>query len=73
MYKVRVKHKGQVTVPAHIRKKLNMNEGAILEVEERPEGVLLKPMSEIKAGRVVGRKEYEQVIGELDKLRSEWR
>ena len=50
-----------------------MNEGAILEVEERPEGVLLKPMSEIKAGRVVGRKEYEQVIGELDKLRSEWR
>lgn len=72
MYKVRVKHKGQVTVPARIRKKLNMDEGTLLEVEERPEGVLLKPMPEIKAGQVVGKKKYEEIVGELDKLRSEW-
>lgn len=70
---MKVKHKGQVTVPARIRKKLKMDEGAVLEVEELAEGILLRPMPEIKAGKVVGRKEYEKIIGELDKLRSEWR
>lgn len=73
MYKIRVKHKGQVTVPASIRKKLKIDEGAILEVEELPEGILLKPLPEIQAGKVVGKDEYEKIIGELDELRSEWR
>lgn len=73
MYKVRVKRKGQVTVPARIRKRLKIDEGALLEVEELNEGILLKPLPEINVGEVVGRKEYEKIIGELDKLRSEWR
>jgi AbrB family looped-hinge helix DNA binding protein len=73
LYKVRVKRKGQVTVPAHIREKMNIDEGAILEVKEHPEGILLKPLSGIKSGKPVGKKEYEKIIGELDKLRSEWR
>lgn len=72
MYKVRVKRKGQVTVPAHIRKKMNIDEGAVLEVKEHPEGILLKPLSGIKPGKAVGQKEYDRIIGELDQLRSEW-
>lgn len=60
-------------MPANIRKKLKIDEGALLEVEELPEGILLKPMPEIKAGKVVGKEEYEKIIGELDELRSEWR
>jgi AbrB family looped-hinge helix DNA binding protein len=70
---VRVKRKGQVTVPSPIRKRLKIDEGALLEVEELPEGILLKPLPEINVGKVVGKKEYEKIIGELDKLRSEWR
>ena len=73
MYKVRVKRKGQVTVPAHIREKMNIDEGTMLEVEEHPEGILLKPLSGLKAGKVVGRKEHDKIIDELDQLRSEWR
>lgn len=73
MYKVRVKRKGQVTVPAHIREKMNIDEGMMLEVREHPEGILLKPLSGIKAGKVVGQKEHDKIIGELDQLRSEWR
>lgn len=73
LYKVKVKQKGQVTVPARIRKKLNLEEGAMLEVEELKEGILLRPLPEIKTGKVVGKKEYDEIIGELDKLRSEWR
>lgn len=73
MYHVKVKHKGQVTVPARIRKKMKIDEGALLEVEERPEGILLKPLPEIKAGKPVGQQEYEKIVAELDQLRSEWR
>lgn len=70
---MRVKRKGQVTVPSPIRKRLKIDEGALLEVEERSEGILLKPLPEINVGKVVGKKEYEKIIGELDGLRSEWR
>jgi AbrB family looped-hinge helix DNA binding protein len=73
LYKVRVKRKGQVTVPSPIRKRLKIDEGAVLEVEELSDGILLKPLPEINVGKVVGKKEYEKIIGELDKLRSEWR
>jgi AbrB family looped-hinge helix DNA binding protein len=71
--KVKVKRKGQVTVPAHIRKKMKLDEGTILGIEELPEGILLKPLADIRAGKAVGRQEYERIIGELDRLRSEWR
>jgi AbrB family looped-hinge helix DNA binding protein len=73
LYKVKVKRKGQVTVPAHIRKKMNIDEGTMLGVEELSEGILLRPLSGIKAGKAVGRQEYERIISELDRLRSEWR
>jgi AbrB family looped-hinge helix DNA binding protein len=74
LYKVRVKQKGQVTVPARIREKMKLGEGTLLEVEERPEGILLKPLPEIKSGKPVGKKEYDRIIAELDRLRSdEWR
>ena len=71
MYKVRVKRKGQVTVPMHIRKKMNIDEGAVFEVKEHPEGILLKLLSGIKPGKAVGQKEYDRIIKELDQLRSE--
>ncbi|HEY8139485.1 MAG TPA: AbrB/MazE/SpoVT family DNA-binding domain-containing protein [Nitrososphaera sp.] len=73
MYRVRVKRKGQVTVPADIRERMNMEEGSLLEIEERPDGILLKPLSAIKIGKVAGKKEHDKIINELDRLRSEWR
>jgi hypothetical protein len=52
---------------------MNIDEGMMLEVKEHPEGILLKPLSGIKAGRIIGRKEHDKIIDELDQLRSEWR
>lgn len=53
---------------------MKLDEGALLGIEELPEGILLKPLSGIKAGNAVGKKEYETIIGELDQLRNtEWR
>ncbi len=60
-------------MPAHIREKMKIDEGTMLEVEERPEGILLRPLTDIKIGKIVGRKEYDKIIRELDRLRSEWR
>ena len=69
MYRVRVKSKGQVTIPVRIRKRMDIGEGTLVEVREHPEGILLKPLPETKIGKVVGQKEYDKIIGELDQLR----
>jgi AbrB family looped-hinge helix DNA binding protein len=73
LYKVRVKRKGQVTVPVSLREKMNIAEGSVMEVKEHPEGILLKPLPGIKVGKVVGKKKYKKIIGELEKLRKQWR
>lgn len=62
-----------MTVPAPIREKMNIDEGSLLEVKEHPEGILLKPLSKIKVGKVVGKRKYKKIISELDHLRKGWR
>lgn len=62
-----------MTVPADIREKLNLEEGSVLEVTEHQEGIVLRPLPKIKIGKVVGKKRYKKIIGELDQLRKGWR
>ena len=62
-----------MTVPAGIRQKMNIDEGSVLEVREHPEGILLKPLPQIRVGKVVGKKRYKKIINELDQLRKGWR
>ena len=73
MYQIKVRHKGQVTLPAELRRRLKIDEGSLLEVELRPEGILLKPLPPIEGGRVVGEEVYREVIEYLEKLRRKWR
>ena len=35
--------KGVFTIPATLRKRFNMQDGSLVIVEERPEGILLRP------------------------------
>ena len=42
---VRVKYKGQVTVPAELRKQFHLQEGDYLEAEAVEGGILFKPVS----------------------------
>jgi antitoxin PrlF len=42
---VRVQEKGQVTLPAGIRKRLGLKKGDYVAVEETPEGVLITPQA----------------------------
>ena len=39
-----VREKGQVTIPAHVRRAAHIDEGAVLEFELVPEGVLIRPV-----------------------------
>jgi AbrB family looped-hinge helix DNA binding protein len=70
---VRVKRKGQVTIPLALRSKLGIEEGALLEIKEEEGMIVLKPTPRLEAGKVVGEEEYNQIIRELDQLRRKWR
>jgi AbrB family looped-hinge helix DNA binding protein len=70
---VRVKRKGQVTLPSELRSKLGIEEGALLEVNEEEGIITLKPTPRLKAGKSVGEEEYKKIIRELDEGRRNWR
>ena len=70
---VRVKRKGQVTIPIELRSKLGIEEGAILEIKEEQGGIVLKPTPRLEAGKPVGEEEHKRIINELNKLRRNWR
>ena len=44
-----IRNKGQITLPAKLRRKLGLAEGDFVEIEETPEGILLKPRKLIDA------------------------
>jgi AbrB family looped-hinge helix DNA binding protein len=69
---VRVKRKGQVTIPLQLRSKLGIEEGAVLEIKEEEGVITLKPTPRLKAGKAVGEEEYKKIIRELDEDRSNW-
>ncbi|MCL4429144.1 MAG: AbrB/MazE/SpoVT family DNA-binding domain-containing protein [Chloroflexi bacterium] len=71
--KVRVKRKGQVTIPMEFRSKLGIEEGAILDVTTEDGSIVLKPLPRLEAGEPVGEEEYKKIIAELDKGRRNWR
>jgi AbrB family looped-hinge helix DNA binding protein len=70
---VRVKRKGQVTIPFELRSKLGIQEGALLEIKEEKGTIVMKPTPKLKAGKVVGEEEYKKIIQELDEGRRNWR
>lgn len=73
MPQVRVRHKGQVTIPLELRSRLGIEEGALLEVEEEKGAVVLRLAPRLRGGKVVGERQYREVIGDLDRLRRNWR
>jgi AbrB family looped-hinge helix DNA binding protein len=70
---VRVKRKGQVTIPLELRSKLGIEEGVLLEIKEEQGTIIMKPTARLEPGKVVGEEEYKLIICELDALRRKWR
>ena len=67
--------KGQVTIPAPLRKKYNIREGMRIGVADTPSGLVLKPIPDMNdwAGADAGKYTYEEMTRKLDRLRDRWR
>ncbi len=73
MSNVKVKRKGQVTIPLELRERFKIQEGSLLEIQEHAEGILLKPTAPLQGGEVVGEEAYRKILQELAALRKKWR
>ena len=72
MTRVRVRQKGQITLPAKLRSRYKLEAGTLLEVQERPEGVLLQRITLLEPGNVVGTEQCQKIINELEETRRKW-
>lgn len=70
---VKVKRKGQVTIPVELRERFKIQEGSLLEIHQHKEGILLRPAAPLQAGEVVGEEAYRKILRELASLRKKWR
>ncbi len=70
---VKVKRKGQVTIPAIYRKKLRIREGTRLVVLQNNDTIIMKPIPNIEdlAGVHAGKVSIEEMKKELNRMRSE--
>ena len=73
MSKVKVKRNGQITMPLGLRERFEIQEGSVLEVEAREQGILLKHAVPLEAGPVVGEEAYKRILRDLESLRKKWR
>jgi AbrB family looped-hinge helix DNA binding protein len=71
--RVRVKRKGQVTIPQELRAKFGIEEGAILEASSEDDKIVLKPLPPLEPGEPVGEEEFKKILAELDERRRNWR
>lgn len=46
---VRLQEKGQVTLPANVRKRLGLKKGDLVAVTQTPEGILITPQEPLSA------------------------
>ncbi len=75
MLETTVTRKGQVTIPAELRKRYGIREGMKVDIAESPRGLLLKPVPEMKDWAGADRKQYSyaEMTRKLDRLREKWR
>ena len=67
---VRLSSKGQIVIPAKIRKELKLSKGDKLLVERRGDVIVLRPVVKLSGLRGVDR--LEGASREIEKIRKEW-
>jgi AbrB family looped-hinge helix DNA binding protein len=70
--KVKVGQRGQVVIPKKLRKKLNIENGIILEITETTEGLTLKPCNPLSELKGLGKNIFGEPLKYQNKLRDEW-
>ena len=65
---VKVKHRGQVTIPHSLRKKLNISEGDYVKIDEVENGLVLRPVKVIDSDQeYFYTKEWQEEEGRVDR------
>lgn len=70
--KVKVGMRGQVVIPKKLRKKYNIENGVILEIDDTKEGLLLKPCNPVAELKGIGKGLFGDPVKYQKKLREEW-
>ena len=70
--KVKVGLRGQVVIPKKLRKKYNIEEGIIIEIDETKEGLLLKPFNPVAELTGIGKGVFGDPVKYQKKQREEW-
>lgn len=69
---VRVKHKGQITIPAEVRRQYEIKEGDLLDIERGKNTIILKKKKLIEPGLPIGFEKQKRIMNELRKTRENW-
>ena len=67
---VKLSAKGQIVIPAWLRKELGLSEGDKLLIERKQEEVILKPVVKLSKLREIDK--LEGASEEIEKIRKEW-
>ena len=67
---VKLSAKGQIVIPAWIRKELGLSKGDKLVIERRQEVVILKPV--VKLSKLRGIDKLDGASEEIERIRKEW-
>lgn len=71
---VRVKHKGQVTIPVRLRRRFEIEEGDLLSIDAKDsQTIVMKLRRSLEPGNPVGPEQQEKILKGLEKLRKSWR
>ena len=67
---VKLSSKGQIVIPAKIRKELNLSPGDKLFIEREGDVIILRPV--VKLSTLRGIDKIENASKEVEKIRKEW-
>ncbi|MFA4647788.1 AbrB/MazE/SpoVT family DNA-binding domain-containing protein [Pyrococcus kukulkanii] len=67
---VKLSSKGQIVIPAKIRKELKLSKGDKLLIEREGDAIILRPV--VKLSRLRGVDKIEGASEEIEKIREEW-
>jgi AbrB family looped-hinge helix DNA binding protein len=70
--KIKVGMRGQVVIPKKLRKKYNIENGVILEIDDTEEGLLLKPYNPVAELKGIGKGLFGDPVKYQKRLREEW-
>jgi len=70
--KVKVSARGQVVIPKVFRRRLRIEHGTIIEIEETDKGLLLRPYNPVAEMKGSGKGVFGEPVEYQKRLRREW-